>query len=300
MRTKHAIHTTISTEALRVLERYEKELGAKNIVLERALLNMDKLRYKAKFDTSKIDSFITRIPTRTQGLDSLLEGGIPKGFLVIITGPPGTGKTTLSMQFLLEGVRRGEKCLLFSYEEDVRQLVKHCQRFGWDVGKYISDGYLEIFGLSRLTPEEITDIIETFKPERIVFDSINVFSDNHNIRHTPAWRNILKTLKTRDITTLMVTEKKHGLERREYDDYDFMGDGIIFLDKIMASELDTYKTNVLSIQKMRATNIDETPKPIKFTQKGIEFYKVLRLPGEEGTMKQLSTNPLSTRLQRQG
>jgi hypothetical protein len=77
-----------------------------------------------------------------------------------------------------------------------------------------------------------------------------------------------------------------------------MGDGIIFLDKTTTSELDTYKTNVLSIQKMRATDIDETPKPIKFTQKGIEFYKVLRLPGEESA-KQLSSNPLSNRPQRQ-
>jgi len=71
-----------------------------------------------------------------------------------------------------------------------------------------------------------------------------------------------------------------------------MSNGIIFLDKITANELDTYKTHALAIQKMRTTRIDEPPKPIKFTEKGIEFYKLL----SEKDTRQLTTNPLNPRI----
>jgi|GEM_PF-6073959 len=145
---------------------------------------MDKLRFKAKFDTTRMETFIKRISTGIPGLDSMIDGGIPKRFLTTLTCPPGTGKTTLGMQFLLEGTEHHEKCLLFSYEEDIKQLVKHCTRFGWDLGKYLNDGYLKIFGLTRLTSEEITDIIEAFKPERIVFDSVSLRRHTQPQTHT--------------------------------------------------------------------------------------------------------------------
>ena len=139
----------MSAEAIKVLERYEKELGAKNVVLEEALLSMDRTHFKAKLDTHGIESMIKRVHTGVPGLDESLEGGIPKGFAVIVTGPPGTGKTTFCMQFLIEGVRNNEKCIFFSFEEPMEQLVQYFMQFGWNIGKYIDDGYLEIFRAHR-------------------------------------------------------------------------------------------------------------------------------------------------------
>ena len=46
-----------------------------------------------------------------EGLDDILRGGFPQNCLFLVSGPPGAGKTTLAMQFLLEGIRRGERCL---------------------------------------------------------------------------------------------------------------------------------------------------------------------------------------------
>ena len=51
------------------------------------------------------------VPTGIDGLDDILRGGVPEHTLCLITGTPGTGKTTLAMQFLLAGTKRGEKCL---------------------------------------------------------------------------------------------------------------------------------------------------------------------------------------------
>jgi len=278
MRNKYPIHTTLSSDAIKVLERYEKELGAKNLVLEKALLAMDSTRFKAKLDTHNIERSIKRLSTGVPGLDESLEGGIPKGFAVIVTGPPGTGKSTFCMQFLMAGARNDEKCLFFSFEERMDQLVQHFMRFGWDIEKYIDDGYLEIFGMSMLTSEEIIEIIDSYKPDRVVFDSLNVVATPDDFRRSSGWRGLLKKLKTEKITTIFITEKRHGLETKRFDDYDFMGDGIIFLDSIKTNEIDTTPVPVMSVQKMRATRIERTPQPFKFTGKGIAKYRLVSSP----------------------
>ncbi len=278
MRNKFPIHTTLSSEAIKVLERYEKELGAKNIVLEKALLAMDGMRYKAKLDTGGMSVPIKRISTGIPGLDESIEGGIPKGFSVIVTGPPGTGKSTFCMQYLMEGVKKDEKCIFFSFEERVEQLVQHFMRFGWDIGKYIDDGYLEIFGMSMLTSEEMIEIIDSYRPERVVFDSINVFAEPADFRTSGSWRSLLRLLKVKKISSLFITEKHHGIEIKQFDDYDFLGDGVIFLDSIQTNEIDTTPTPVMAVQKMRATRIDRTPQPFRFTETGISKYRSMAVP----------------------
>jgi KaiC/GvpD/RAD55 family RecA-like ATPase len=278
MKSKFAIHTTLSGDAIKVLERYEKDLGAKNVVLEKALLNLDNSRFKAKLDTQNIDRLLKRVSTGVPGLDEFLEGGFPKGFSIVVTGPPGTGKTTFSMQFLMEGAKNGERCIFFSFEERAQQLVQNFMRFGWDIGKYIDDGYLEVFGISMLTSEEMIEIIESHKPDRVVFDSLNVFTAPDEFRRSTSWRALHRLLKKDKITSLLVTEKNHGIEKKQFDDYDFLGDGIVFLDFIQTNDIDTTPMPVMAIQKMRATRIEHTPQPFRFTSTGIAKYRALNLP----------------------
>ncbi|MDG6244168.1 MAG: ATPase domain-containing protein [Methanolobus sp.] len=280
MKTKFPIHTTLSADAIKVLERYEKELGAKNVVLEKALLNLDSTRFKAKLDTQNIDRLIKRIPTGIPGMDDFLEGGFPKGFTVVVTGPPGTGKTTFSMQYLMEGIRNGERCIFFSFEERAQQLVQHFARFGWDVGKHIDDGYLEIFGISMLTSEEMMEIVDSHKPDRVVFDSMNVLTAPEDFRTSTSWRGLHRLLKKNMTTAILVTEKSHGIEQKQYDDFDFLGDGVIFLDFIQTNDIDTTPMPVMSVQKMRATRVDHTPQPFRFTNNGIAKYRALNIPSK--------------------
>jgi len=285
MLDKHPIHTTISTEALRILERYEKELGAKNTVLERALLGMDKLRFKEKIDAHNISRLIKRVEMGIPGVDEQIEGGMPEGFVVVVTGPPGTGKTTFSLQYLMEGLKRDERCIFFSFEEKVEQIIKQSMRFGWDIGEYIDKGYLEIFGFTMLSTEEIIEIFNVFKPKRIVFDSLNTFFDIHEFRRSSQWRSILKEIRDKKISCLAITEKRHGLEVKEFDEFDFMGDGVIFFDKSQRHDLDPYPTYYIQIQKMRITKINEMPHPFIFTERGLE------LIGNRGLTKRLGEPP---------
>ncbi len=64
---------------------------------------------------------IERVPTGVQGLDDLIEGGFPKNSIVIISGEPGTGKTTFALQFIYEGVKKGEPGVFITFEEKVNE-----------------------------------------------------------------------------------------------------------------------------------------------------------------------------------
>lgn len=265
---KRPIHTTISEEAFKILERFEHELGRKNIVLEKALRCIDTTQHEAMLHIKDSEMPIKRLKTCVKGFDSLIGGGIPEGFIVIVTGPPGTGKTIFSLQFIQAGAMNNEKCIFFSHEESAEQLAKQALCFGWDMRMQIHEGLLMLYGHTMLTTEEVINILNAYKPKRIVFDSINIFSDTEDFRRSAAWRSLFKVIKQEKITCLLVTEKRHGLEVKNFDDYDFMGDCIIFMDK---SIHDGVEKSEITVLKMRSTNINSTPRTFRFTEKGIDL-----------------------------
>jgi circadian clock protein KaiC len=130
------------------------------------------------------------IPTGVPGLDEILKGGLTPGRLYLLEGDPGSGKTTLALQFLREGLARGESGLLVTLSESKEELLASATSHGWDLG---ADGVhiLELIASdtmlspdSRYTmyhPSEVelgetirTLLVETerLQPARLVFDSL--------------------------------------------------------------------------------------------------------------------------------
>lgn len=135
-----------------------------------------------------IDSHPNRAKTGVLGLDQVLNGGLPRDHIYLIDGEPGTGKTTLALQFLLEGVQAGEKGLYVTLSESREELEQVASSHGWTL-----DG-IEIFELASERPDEAAEgytlfhpaevelqqtmdavltRIEEINPVRVVFDSLS-------------------------------------------------------------------------------------------------------------------------------
>src|SRR5260370_136032 len=84
------------------------------------------------------------------GLDDILSGGFSRGHVFLVEGAPGTGKTTIALQFLMEGAKAGEKCLYITLSETERELREGAASHGWSL-----DDSIEVFEL--LPPESLLD-----------------------------------------------------------------------------------------------------------------------------------------------
>src|SRR3954469_21686029 len=129
------------------------------------------------------------ISTGSAGLDDILGGGFDAERVYLIEGRPGTGKTTLALQFLLEGVRRGERCLYVTLSESERELRVVVARHGWtlagiDVFELVPpeasldpDQELTLFHPAEMelseTTKNILDRVTEINPKRVVFDSLS-------------------------------------------------------------------------------------------------------------------------------
>src|SRR5579862_4224247 len=132
---------------------------------------------------------LERIQTGIAGLDDILGGGLPKGHLYLVEGDPGTGKTTLALQFLLEGIRNGEKGLYVTLSESKQELEGVARSHGWSTESLLiyemvppedemgPDAQYTVFHPSEVElADTITAIlkqVDAHQPQRLVFDSLS-------------------------------------------------------------------------------------------------------------------------------
>jgi circadian clock protein KaiC len=204
-----------------------------------------------------------RVTTGIKGLDDMLGGGFLPGSMVLVRGAPGTGKTSLALQFLISGTtKHKEPGLLISFEEFPSSLHRDAESLGWDLQGLVADGHLhlmftspEVFLASLESPDSpLNQLILESNIKRLVLDSVSHFDrltdDSQELRKM--YTSVVNGLRREGITAVLLGEKG----RVDYR-YAFKGGLSFIVDCIILMryvEIESTMQRAVVVLKMRGSD----------------------------------------------
>jgi KaiC/GvpD/RAD55 family RecA-like ATPase len=235
-------------------------------------------------------------PTGINGVDEILANkGIPRGYVVFVIGSPGSGKTTMALQFLYNGVKEcGENGVYVSLDEEPNSLVKNAKTIGIDLSKLIEDNKLAIVDASpiRFLPGEvrlgeisvgkrefalislidaIRKNVEKIGAKRLVVDPLAtlILQYPDAAERRSAILDLMQAIASTGCTTLLISELAMSSLHRKYQFEEYLAQGVIILRKILRPG---GVLRVFTVEKMRGIDHDAQPHPYKIGDGGIEVY----------------------------
>ncbi|HVH15798.1 MAG TPA: ATPase domain-containing protein [Candidatus Angelobacter sp.] len=240
---------------------------------------------------------VDRTPTGIPGLDEILSGGFPRGRVILLVGGPGTGKTILTSQFLMNGIKiYGENGAFVSLDETKAHYYREMALFGWkfeELEKGKKFAFINASPLRHMPGEvkigrqsigrkdfSILSLIEGIKThtelinaKRVVVDPVTslIFQYPEMVERRTAILDLVDALVKTGATCLMTTELRamgptveRAIQLEEY-----LAHGVVIMSNAKVGK--TYN-RVLQVEKMRETPIDMQPRPYKISGNGIEVF----------------------------
>jgi len=215
-----------------------------------------------------------RISTGVEGLDELIEGGVPEGSTILISGSAGMGKTIFSSQFLWEGLQKGERCLFITLEEDEEDILGDADEFGWSFRdeERFSIEYINPFTEDFTFDSNVRGYINEHNPDRVVIDPVSMIGMGLDSNAPGEVRKelyeIIKQMKGEEVTTLFTTEKPDEDNLTRYGVEEYVVDGV-FIMKGLGFGGDMGRK--LTVQKMRRTNFEHDVYPVEIDENGLKI-----------------------------
>jgi len=220
-----------------------------------------------------------RVSSGVPGLDDLVGGGMPARRLYVVSGPPGSGKTTLSTQFLVEGAKQGEGGLFVSMHESREDIVEDMSGYGFGFERAVETDrvtFVDVFsseGKRLFQPpgkhrdasslvNRLTGFIESNGVERVVVDSTMLLehflsdTENNTIQ-------FLTSLKRTDATVVLISEMT---DPTAYTDEHYLAHGVVFMHNFLENG---GMQRGIQVLKMRGTGIDTDIHDLEFGDDGL-------------------------------
>lgn len=229
----------------------------------------------------------SRVTTGVQGLDTILSGGLPQGRLYLLEGPPGSGKTTLSLQFLLQGLKQGERCLYITLSETAEELREVAAAHGWSLeGLHLFElGSAEdALGNGRLqsvlhsweveldeTVKLILGEVERIAPTRVVFDSLSELRllAQDSLRYRRQILALKQYFAPKSVTVVLVDDLTSGVDDRDGQLHSLCH-GVISLERLTLDFGAARRR--LQVQKLRGVNFIAGYHDLVIRSGGLEIF----------------------------
>jgi len=240
---------------------------------------------------------IDRTPTGIPGLDEILSGGFPRSRVILLVGGPGTGKTILASQFLVNGIKMyGENGAFVSLDESKSHFYREMALFGWkfeELEKVKKFAFINASPLRHMPGDvkigrqaigrkdfSILSLIEGIKThaelinaKRVVVDPVTslIFQYPEMVERRTAVLDLVDALVKTGATCLLTTELRAfgPTVERAVQLEEYLAHGVIIMSNAKVGK--TYN-RVLQVEKMRETPIDMQPRPYKISGNGIEVF----------------------------
>ena len=194
------------------------------------------------------------LSTGIAGLDTMLgPGGFHRGSSILISGQAGTGKTMLASSLADAACRRGERCLVFAFEESGDQIIRNARSLGLDLDQHVAAGRLRfeaarpsLFGLETHLARMHRDL-DQFRPQVVVIDPISALRGSASILQATLLR-MIDLIKARGITAVFTTLRGDGSQRDDDLGVSSLMDAWIKLQNL---EANGERTRALYVMKAR-------------------------------------------------
>ncbi|NGM68424.1 KaiC domain-containing protein [Natronolimnobius sp. AArcel1] len=234
-----------------------------------------------------VDSALSRIDLGVEGLDRMIQGGVPERSLMVAIGSAGTGKTTFGLQFLDHALEDGESAVFITLEESRQRVIDSATEKGFPFDEYVAEDRLAIVDLDPVEMtnslasirNELPRLIEDFDASRLVLDSVSLLEmmyDDRAKRRNEIY-DFTRALKEAGVTTLLTSEaaedtpyaSRHGI-------VEYLTDAVFVMQYVRPDDFRETRL-AIEIQKIRDANHSREKKPYELTDDGISVYQQANL-----------------------